>query len=113
MLKIHALEEDASSPPESSSDECPPCLGTRDDTETLSHTNVRDEPNPQGNNVHECSCSIVLVLHVGFNACFSVFIFNLNGIKNMSNGWDLSFVKKVLHLGTIFLWVSINNAASW
>ncbi|XP_062859539.1 protein FAM13C [Trichomycterus rosablanca] len=47
LLKLQALEEDASSPPGSSPDECPPCLGSRDDTQALSHASARDEQNLQ------------------------------------------------------------------
>ncbi|TSK14551.1 Protein FAM13C [Bagarius yarrelli] len=57
LLKLQALEEDASSPPDSSPDESPTSMGGRDDTQPPSRGSLRDENSPQDRRQSEGDCS--------------------------------------------------------
>ncbi|XP_060794889.1 protein FAM13C [Neoarius graeffei] len=53
LLKLQALEEDASSPPDSSPDESPTGTGIRDEIQPPSRSSLRDENSPQDRNQSE------------------------------------------------------------
>ncbi|XP_017338103.2 protein FAM13C [Ictalurus punctatus] len=65
LLKLQALEEDASSPPDSSPDESPTGMGGRDDTPPPSRGSLRDENNPQDRRQSESDYSSELQQNPG------------------------------------------------
>ncbi|KAM9462164.1 protein FAM13C [Clarias gariepinus] len=57
LLKLQALEEDASSPPDSSPDESPTGMGGRDETQPSTRTSLRDENSPQDRRQSDGECT--------------------------------------------------------